>query len=100
MRAARDRHPAPESSGYRPIRGEADGEALAPRVRHVPHPSAGRPALALSCHEADNLSEADRHLPTKSGRFQRAEYGTRTCLGLPYDRYRPLSLVRLTTSRT
>jgi hypothetical protein len=36
--AVRDRHPAPESGGYRPIRGEADVEALAPWVRHVPHP--------------------------------------------------------------
>jgi hypothetical protein len=56
---ARDRHPAPESGGYRPIRGEADVEALAPWVRHVLTPSRA-PALALSCHEADNLSEADR----------------------------------------
>jgi hypothetical protein len=38
---ARDMHPTPESGGYRPIRGEADVEALAPWVRHVPHPSAG-----------------------------------------------------------
>jgi hypothetical protein len=27
---ARDMHPAPEFGGYRPIRGEADVEALAP----------------------------------------------------------------------
>jgi hypothetical protein len=39
--AVRDMHPTPESGGSRPIRGVADVEALAPWVRHVPHPSAG-----------------------------------------------------------
>jgi hypothetical protein len=38
---AHNMHPTPESSGWRPIQVEADGEALAPWVRHVPHPQSG-----------------------------------------------------------
>lgn len=38
---ARDMHPASESDGYQPIRSEADVEALAPWVGHMPRPSAG-----------------------------------------------------------
>jgi hypothetical protein len=35
-------------------------------------PLAQSPALALSCHEADNLGEAEAAYQRKSGRFQRA----------------------------
>jgi hypothetical protein len=76
LTAGLDLHPAPESA----IWGEADAEALAPWVRHMPHPFSQAPALALSCREADTLGEANR-APTH--RIRSVSAGRAGCSHLP-----------------
>jgi hypothetical protein len=76
---ARDRHPAPESGGYRPIRGEADAEALAPWVRHVPHPHSGH----CPSPELPRGRQPRRGRPAPTNRIRSASAGRVRCSHLP-----------------